>query len=82
MYGTKLILKQYFKLFSSLLRAVKPWEVLLLSAEVIRPVGTVLLIVGPCSWISVLDSHSPPIHQALFGLWHAAPPGVFLWSLF
>lgn len=36
MYGAKLILKQYLKLFSSLLRAVRAWEVLLLSAAGIR----------------------------------------------
>lgn len=89
MYGAKLILKQYLKLFSSLLRAVRPWEVLLLSAEGIRlgQAGSGLWaqyspIIGPRSWILVLDSHSPAIHQALFGLWHAAPVGVFLWSMF
>ena len=46
------------------------------------PAGSVLPVGGPRSWILVLDSRSPPIHQALFGLWHAAPLGVFPWSLF
>lgn len=36
MYRAKLILKQYLKLFSPLLKAVRPWEMLLLSAIGIR----------------------------------------------
>lgn len=81
MYGAKLILKQYLKLFSSLLRAVNPGKCYFCLQQG-SGWGMVLPIIGSHSWVLVLDSHSPSIHQALFGLWHAAPPGVFLWRLF
>lgn len=47
-----------------------------------QPAGSVLPVGGPRSWILMPYSRSPPIHQALFGLWRAAPPGAFLLSLF
>lgn len=73
MCRAKLILKRYLKLFSFLLRAVKPWEVLLLlPAEGIR-LGVACGLGAPCHRTLLLDF--------VAGFPFSSHPSSFIWPL-